>query len=364
MSTSRELVAFVHGMGIKEPEEYLNRLVAGIQGYCDSHGLGVRVVEDHDLTDQGVRHVSVTLPDGSVREFDVQEVYWGDLRPVLSSASTVMKILRGIDLFGFWIRSGRMWRAAFRSSKYMQFSMLASLGLVLMWYYGAIVAALTAVGANPGSALPPVVADRFADWGAYLGGWYVWGVAAAILAFLPGREVIDIGYATKCYLQNRRGMFHKVCGRLGKVLGQMESAGYDAYTVVAHSFGVIVATEALAKRPVDRGPDVRLVTLGGPLELITARSDRVRRSFATLIRHPSVSRWVDFYSHDDWLCTRSPVPEETVHFESRRISSTVAIDEKVTGESHGLYFSDWAVMEELVRGMKPATREESQEATG
>ena len=350
MNTRRDLIVFIHGMGVKEPEEYLQKLMTGIRQYCHGKGVPIQTVEDSESEAPGRRRLEVTV-DGKPKTMEFQEVYWGDLRPILSSESVMTKAIRGLSLLGFWLGSWKTVKQAFHS-KYMMGNMLFTILLLLTWYYGALAMGLTAIGTNPevfGTvSLPKSFAEGVKELGASMGSWYVWGMASVVMGFLPVTNVINISYDSKSYIQNRRGMYHKICGRLGRTLSQLKLAPqpYDTITILAHSFGGVISTEVLSHY--HQGPRVRMITLGSPLLLMAARSDRIHNAIDQVLANPFVDSWVDFFSENDWLCTRSPVAESHQKFESRQITTTVPVDEKITGASHHLYFEDWEVIETIL----------------
>ena len=350
MKAHRDLIVFIHGMGVKEPEEYLQKLMTGIRQYCHGKGVPIQTVEDSEGEAPGHRRLEVTV-DGHPKTLEFQEVYWGDLRPTLSSESVMTKAIRGVNLLGFWLSSWKTVKQAFYS-KYMMGNMLFTILLLLTWYYGALAMGLTAIGTNPEvfgtGPLPDSLAKGLGKLGTSMGGWYVWGMASVVMGFLPVTEIINISYASKSYIQNRRGMYHKICGRLGRTLSQLKHSpqAYDQITILAHSFGCVVSTEVLAHYQM--GPRVRTITLGGPLLLMSARSDRIQAAIDKVLANHLVESWVDFFSDNDWMCSRSPVPENHEKYESRRITTTVPVDEKITGASHHLYFEDWEVIETIL----------------
>lgn len=354
MADTKELIIFIPGMGVNEPEEYLEKLMKGIRSFCQTRGLPLRSLEDSGEPGTGRRQIEVKLEDSSVKTIDIQETYWADLRPLLSSESIMRKFLRGFNLLIFWVSSLKTWSQV-RYSKFMMFNMIFTLMLMLTWYYGALAAGVTAIVSNPdffGYSLPDGLPEWFKNLGKDMGGWSVWAIAAIFMGLLPVNEMIDISYSTKGYLQNRHGMRHKVCGRIAKALadaGRSAGKGYDRITVLAHSFGVVVETEVLADYTGENAPKARAMTLGGPLLLIAARSDRVQKALDRFIANDKVETWVDFFSDQDWLCTKSPVDENVIKkFQSRRITATVPFDEMARGESHNLYFDDPDVISTLL----------------
>lgn len=60
-------------------------------------------------------------------------------------------------------------------------------------------------------------------------------------------------------------------------------------------------------------------------------------------------QWTDFYSHADWFCTVAPAARDAHGFVSRELTATAGLTERANGGSHSLYFSDYAVLEELLR---------------
>ena len=351
MPMHRDLIVFIHGMGIKEPEESLQKVVTGIRQYCHGKGVPIQTLENSEGEAPGHWRLEVTV-NGYSKTLEFQEVYWGDLRPTLSSESVLTKTIRGLNLLVFWVGSWKTMKQGFHS-KYMMGNMIFTLLLLLTWYYGALAMGFTAIGTNPdvfGTALqlPDNVAKVIKKLGVGMGSWYVWGMASVAMGMFPVTEIINISYASKSYIQNRRGMYHKICGRLGRALSQLKHASqpYDHITILAHSFGCVISTEVLSHY--QQGPKVRMVTLGSPLLLMSARSNRIRRAIAQVLANQLVDSWVDFFSENDWLCTRSPVAEDHEKFESRQITTTVPVDEKITGASHQLYFEDWDVIETII----------------
>lgn len=351
----KELIVFVPGMGADEPEAYLERLTGGFRDFCANRGLALSSQQDNAEAGANRRRIEIDLPGGGRRTLDIVEAFWGDLKPRLSSQSLLRRIGRGLVMLIYWLASLRSWQAA-ASSRYLLFNVLFTVTILLLWYFGALIAGLTAVGSDPsffGATLPESLqplAGRLGGLGRSLGGWSVWAAASLVLAALPATAIVDIAFASMAYLQNRHGMRGKIGGRVARALAEAVRGGegYQRISVVAHSFGVVIATEVLADyRGTDR-PPLRFVSLGGPLLLVAARERRVAEARDRLIANAAVAHWVDFHSEQDWLCTRSPVPAGTAKFEDRPLTSTVAWDERLSGASHHLYFEDPEVLASLL----------------
>ena len=95
--------------------------------------------------------------------------------------------------------------------------------------------------------------------------------------------------------------------------------------MLAYSFGVVPAVEVLARYRRADGPDLHLVTAGGPLLIVGARQPRVEEAVAELIANPKVVTWLDFYSNHDWFGGRSPVPEGVPKYASVRLDLGVPL---------------------------------------
>ena len=255
----------------------------------------------------------------------------------------------------FWTTSKGLWFQAITHNRYMMFSMVFTLLLMMGWYYGVVVALITVVGTNPdlflNLSIPSSASGVLQAIGSKLGSWWVWGIISAISVKLPVTQAIDISYATKHYLQNRQSMQHKVMSRVSKALVSsiQPSQNYERITIVAHSFGAVVSTEVLATYTDQIAPNIRMITLGGPLLFINPRSQRVRTAMDKVLDNPKVTEWIDFYSDADWLCTRSPVKEDHTKFKSCRITSSVSIGDKLNGNSHSLYFDDSDVINAILQ---------------
>lgn len=355
MENTKELILFVPGMGANEPEEYLKKLINGMRDYCDEKGITFNSLDNNDIEQSGVRNIKVEL-DNKSREIEIREIFWSDLRPRLSNENPLRKLIRGFDLFFYWVSSLKTWKSA-SHSKYMFLNTILTLFLLLIWYYGAVAAAFTAIGASPPDVLSSIFPDGgkwFKATGDAMGSWKVWLFSAALMTIIPVSAVIDISFATKCYLQNRHAVQHKINGRLIRALNNINRSTdtYSQVTLLCHSFGVVVATETIAEFYQKSIPVQKLVTMGGPLELIQARSDHVRDSLKKVeneLENGHLEDWIDFYSDYDWLCSKTPVSDNIQSFKHHKITTTVPWDQRASGISHSMYFTDWDVMKELVQ---------------
>lgn len=366
MSNNQEFILFIPGFGSKEPKEYLDKLVEGIKSYCaDNNGYHFEELNDSQLQGTEQRRIKVSLPNNSTKIIGIQEVYWRDLRTLLSPESGVIQVIRGLEMLWFWTTSRKLWQKIF-SSKYIFFWAIATLIVSIAWYYSVLATTFTAIGTNPeilNFELPANLADFFKELGSKMGGWNALAITSILMLIFPVKEVIDISYSTKCYLENYKGTKHKVYSRVNNALKAVTQSSqnneqsnseknekprpdYERITVLSHSFGTIISTELLAEY--EGQPSIRNITLGGALLIITARSIDVKDALRSILVNNKITSWIDFYSNHDWLCTMSPVSSRVDKFEGRQITTSIAFDQKIKGISHDLYFKDYDVIRTLL----------------
>jgi hypothetical protein len=349
MPATNELILFVPGLGAKERDEYITKLTDGLHNYCTANGIKHTVEENSQTNGSAARRLHLEEQN---RTIHIQEVFWADMAPALSSESLPVKIIRGCSLLFYWVFSYRLFKVI-KDSKYMLFSMMFSIFVVLFWYYGAITTALQAVVSSDtlfGIQLPSVVTAGLAYIESRFSGWNAWVVASLPMAVVPVRRILDISYFTKAYLQNRESLRHRVRGRVAQAVHGIRNdpVKYDRVTVVAHSFGVVAGTEYLAEYEAQAGEKIEFITLGGPLLVVSAKSRRIREAMDKLVTNPCVQSWTDYFSKQDWLCTYSPVKDAGGTYQSHPITSTVSFDKKLNGASHNLYFQDWDVLGAII----------------
>lgn len=354
MSEETETILFVPGMGAREPGEYLDKLISGIEGYCSDRGHTLESLADPDPEHEAWRRIVVTTAMGERRQYELRELFWTDLRRNLSEEPAARKSLLGLDLLLFWGASAKVWKAA-KNSKYMMFGTLLTLLILLAWYYGVVALALAAIGGESGlfaTSVDSAWARGLLGLADTMQGWKVWAATSALMALLPVSAVVNVSYSTKRYLQNRDHFQQRATARLKReIIGAAQKGGRGRTTLLAHSFGVVVAAEALATVQPEYAKGFRFMTMGGPLELIQACSETVEKEVKVLTQWLAdrvLREWTDFYSHADWFCTAAPVAGDVHGFVSRELTSTVGWAERATGASHSLYFSDYAVIEELL----------------
>ncbi|CAI3791155.1 hypothetical protein [Rheinheimera sp. MM224] len=356
MSTATELILFVPGLSGAEAEAYLDKFVTGFAEHAKGSAMNVDQTESSD-EGQSRNSIQIETADGIHRMIDIEVVPWADLAMKLSAETPARKIMRGMSLLGFWVFNHKVWSVV-SGHKYMLLGTVFAVLVTMMWYVGVLSIFVSSIAAAP----EPITTEHsdavqwLFDWGAawltQLADWLnsasLFVLSGIAVTLLPVTAIVDIAYATQNYVLNRNSFFNKARLRMTTALNRAaRDTKYQSITIVAYSFGTVVAVEALHAYKSNKA--VRLITLGSPLLLVCAISPRVKTAVTGLTEKSQLLQWVDFYSEQDWLCSRSPL-EEGDKFSSFELTATVAFDEKVKGLSHELYFTESDVMDKVLAG--------------
>src|SRR5262249_44969046 len=144
-------------------------------------------------------------------------------------------------------------------------------------------------------------AERLGALGTVLGGWKLWGLFSVILGFFPVAGLVDLATFVRAYLLNvevgdEPGLRDRIRRRVLDTLGPvMKNPDYARVTLVAHSFGAIVAMDVAADYALQPGaPRLEIVTLGSPAKLLSLRSQWLQDETLRCDASPSYARWSDF----------------------------------------------------------------------
>lgn len=359
MTAGTHAVILIPGMDSREKGAAQRKLVLGLINCCER----MRVAEAGQASLPGEKGTSLAVTrDGRSATLHVFEAFWRDLTLQEPPKQALARIRDGAELLLYWFFSG-VWRALVRSSWYMTVGLLFSSLLLVAWYYSVLAVGLAAIGTDPdlaGQAGSEAVVQNLIGFlgkiGKQMGSWQVWILVSFLLGFIPLDGMVEISSFTMRYLRNDVGedgvgCRDKIRHRAKGVLDDAVACGaYDSVTVVAHSFGAVLAVDLLA----DRGPEgsvtLRLVTMGSPLELLGFRSAWVRAETDRCLQNPAIAAWVDFYAGDDWMCSRVPGHGAREGQESRPQTRESSLLAKLSGESHKSYYRSQEIMEALAGG--------------
>lgn len=343
----KEAIIFVPGFGSECQDFYLDHFL--------TPGL-LTLLEDVEIK---LDPEAVKIPGQAGKRFhcrsedlektlDIYEVYWDDLVDHLSAKDARQKLVRGLNLFVYMLLSG--WKII-RISPIFFIQSCVILVLLAAWYYGIVILVLASLAEQ--NALQSIEflqsgLNWLTAWATEGWGWQLWLLISALLAILPTSIslIVDLIDFFIRYIQNessrgrppRRAVLRS---RLKQAVDNvMAESTYDRITVVAHSIGCLIATDFLADYHPQSDRTVRLVTWGSALASSTSVSTWVTSEIKKCLDNPLIEDWADFYSHQDWFCSRVPIPagEIAPKLTSRQASFRVSLLKQLSGESHSEYF--------------------------
>lgn len=362
MASRKEAIVFIPSFYSKSSGYVLDNFLAlGLTSRLEGREVNLDP-DDIKIAGQSGKRFMVESLAGDPKTIDVYETYWTDLVDKLSEKNAKEQIFRGLFLFIYWL-SSRIWVMA-RQSRALLVQFLVTLFLVVLWYYGSVAVALVAIGQNPSAfgleLLPPDWAQVLVRVGKHLGGWPVWAIASVLLGLLPISVTALVDYTDFItrYLQDdtdvelgpiRDRIRQRVTSVLHDVL-QDEQENYERVTVLAHSFGVMIGIDLLADYRVKTAKPLRFISMGGSIELLSYKSQWILDESVKCLNNPAVESWYDYYSDQDWLCTKTPIPhaEQPQKFQNRRIQLRVPLPKQLLGDSHSAYFFERSLLEHLL----------------
>lgn len=355
----KEAVIFVSGFDAQCQNYYLdNYLGQGLLNQLEDIDIKLDP-EDVKIPGQTGKRFLCQLED-SEKTMDIYEVYWNDLVDRLSAKTPTQQFGRGLSMFFHWFtRSWKIMRLS--PAFFIQASII--LVLVLLWYFGIVVLVLSALADHTALSSVPFLKDVLApaiDWATAGWGWQTWLLVSALLAFLPVsiNLIIDLSDFFVSYLQNESSKGKPpiralLRNRVKQAVDNVTSEGsYEQVTLLAHSLGGLIATDFMADYRDRQGRRLRFITWGSALESSSTVADWMESEVKKCLDNPHVERWDDFYSNQDWFCSKVPVPSD--HPEpklvSKQVSFKVSLVKQITGESHMEYFFDPKVLRHFVMG--------------
>ncbi|MFE4108418.1 serine aminopeptidase domain-containing protein [Almyronema epifaneia] len=355
----KEAIIFVSGFDAQSQNYFLdNFLVPGLLTQLED--LDIKLdPEDVKIPGQtGKRFYHQLETDRKI--IDIYEVYWNDLVNRLSSQDTKQKLGRGLSMIFYWIVYN--WKIAKISPAFF-FQTSIILILILLWYFGIVVLFLAAIANQPELESSTFIQNILApatQWATNGFGWQVWLVISAVLTFLPLpiNFIVDLIYFLTCYLRNEsikgtppiRALLRN---RVKQSVDNVTSEGsYDKLTVLSHSMGGLIATDFLADYHDQQSQQLRFITWGTALESSSTVADWLKLEIKKCLENPYVGCWDDFYSKQDWLCSKVPVikSQSKSKLVSKHVSFKVSLFKQFSGESHMEYFFDSKVLRNLIMG--------------
>lgn len=359
MASNKAAIVFIPGFYAKSKDYDLTNLLAlGLTTRFEDRQIEMEP-EEVKISGQTGRRFIYESASGEPQTLDIFEAYWTDLVDKLSTRSVKDQLFLGMFLFIYWLFSNVLQMA--RKSRMMLFNFLGVLLLLMLWYYGNVAVAFVTIGQNPnafGLQLPAEWAQTLVGIGKSLGGWPLWAGTSVLLSLLPKpiNTLADMMDFSARYLQDEThegvgGIRDRIRQRLASTLTDvLKESDYEKVTVLAHSAGVLAGIDLLADyRPKTNKP-IRFITIAGMIEFFSYKSKWVVEESGRCLASSAVVRWEDYYSNQDWLCTKTPVPanQDISKFEANRIQFSVPFHKKLLGETHSAYFFERSLLQRLL----------------
>jgi len=359
-SSNKEAVILIPCFGAKSQNQYLDYLVLGLTTRLEGRQVSLES-EDIKIKGQSGKRLTYDSLDGKRKTIDIYEAYWNDLINPLSSKNIKEQVIKGFFLLLYWLFS-RFWHMA-RKSRILFAHFMILLLLNVLWYYGNLTLALTTIGQNPGAfglQLPSEWAAQLVALGKFLGGWQIWVITSCILGLLPVpiSSLVDLTDFTARYLQDETqagvgGIRDRTRQRVVNILNDIiKQDDYSKVTILAHSFGVTIGIDLIADyRPKTNKP-IRYISMGGAIELMSYKSAWVMEEAAKCLDNPLLTSWNDYYSDQDWICTKTPTPRNAQphNFKNIKMRLRVPLAQQIVGGSHDSYFFERPLLEDLLDG--------------
>lgn len=355
----KEAVVFIPGFNAKCQNFYVDKFLApGLLNQLEDIQVNLDPQDVQIPGQAGKRFFCQS--DEIDKTIDIYEVYWDDLVDYLSFKDARHKFMRGLQMILYWVFSG--WKIAKISPAFFVQSSIILL-LVVAWYYGIVVIVLSALSEQTSLNSIEFFRNLFeflSGWATSGWGWQTWAVISALLALLPVpvNLIIDLIDFFIRYIQNessresppiRALLRNRVKMAVDNVINE---GSYERITLLSHSLGVLITTDFLADYHSREKVQFRYVTLGGALESSSSVADWMESEIKKCLDNPHIERWDDFYSNQDWFCSKVPVPvnQPAPKLTSKHASFKVSLAKQISGESHSEYFFDPKVLRHLVAG--------------
>lgn len=310
----------------------------------------------------GCAGFAARLPDG--REVDFFEIYWeSDVRFFGDIPNPWNRLQRGVSLVYYWSRLPILRAAA--EAKFMVVPLISGMVLLMLWLilltYSLFEKSPIFESVQHSSAAQYLVTaykpilTKF-PWLTveHLHDAFIVLLAAATL-FNP---MINLSDLFKRYLaadldeqgqQLPAALNHFTVSAIRALIGSKQ---YNQVTVLGHSFGAVLAVDAIASKRLSDLGRMRLITLGGFFYVLQLRSDK----FCSIIndclsrRAFELTSWIEFWSPKDWLSCSTRVPHEIEHLiDQRPVMRSLPIHAIFDLKTHARYFLDSDVLSVLLK---------------
>ncbi|MAX81347.1 MAG: hypothetical protein CL843_14395 [Crocinitomicaceae bacterium] len=355
----KEAILYVHGSDCIVKNDALNRLMDSFTNANTFADIEISDTIDKNTGEQ-VKKVRVNYYGSDVqKEFYVYEVFWGDLKVTFDEQRPLQRFIKSSGLILYWLFS-KIWGGVFTTPK-LAFPMIISMALMITWNISLSLMLVGELKTFIAEKYPDFLADEkvhriiefITTWGIIESiidfSWIFWGVSTLILALFPVGKIVAMAHFVRNYLQDkslRSNLRERIITAFKNLDNDIE---FDRVLVLAHSFGSVITTEFLSHHQIPiQQSNLRVITLGAAFRFVSYRENWVKQMLFKAQSYPGIQSWKDYFSHKDWLCTRSPKTSETNTFESIELDHPVPLKEQVNGTSHQMYFEEEEVLKDIL----------------
>ncbi len=338
----REAIIHIHGHEELPKGSFLDRTKEGLIHYQSVAQVEELSKGQTDAPSFDASTLSVKLHSGGTKEVDLYEVFWFDLSPKLTAENVMRQILGGSKLIGFWFEKSL--KEIRKQYPWMARGIYISILILLLWYFWIVLAFLeliTSVAVFDGikAGISNLLPGELLAFLNFFFSWQLWLGIAFVFSWVSRKmtQVVDITNFGKAFLVDEKLRLQIRKRVSDMVYGTLQSNQYDQVTLLAHSFGCAIVADFLAEFTTNKEVKVRVVTMGGPIALLTIRSPWMKEELRKAQANPNISTWDDYFSKDDFLCTATPNEAELPNFSEHEMTDPMSRFANKIGSNHTSY---------------------------
>lgn len=301
------------------------------------------------------------------RTTELYEISWQDRVVLLNQKKLYERIWGGFISSGSWILNPGVLRALRRNRVWLMWFLISAV-LMFFWFYGIAAVAFVAAGNFHFQALPlPASAALYANlavWqktfvsiGIGMQSWWFWVGLTAALAAAGVRPdfVADLADLMRRYLSDAKdddpAGLYTLAERFRQVvydsIATLPAGGAEEILIVGHSFGTLLAIDAIASGVPTM---VSLMTLGALLPFLTASAPLLQQTVDKCGNSPQLVRWDDYFSGEDWFGNSTPLKTTSGLYNPHPVNMNVSFLKRFTLAAHHGYYRDLDILKSMVAG--------------
>ena len=326
-----------------------------ISGFSGSDALdelrdGIRNNQDrykiiNESTNKNVHYTLKIENQEQLEEIEIINIIWQDL--LYDTQPDKLGFLEKTALFFYWAKRSFVKKCFASKNKAMISNIFINGAILLIWYLSFFIAVL--------------------DWGlkefdiSFFNGTFIkTSLSITALSFLFIKSLginieksIKLLFQTKRYLtENRLVSFCR-----GRILDEILNVEEDEkFKIVTHSFGSVIAIDAIINTKNIQNKNFDLITLGSPLDFLSLRSEKIKTSLEKMVVILGNNRdkitWNFYYSTTDWMSPDtlqlSSDNNLNTNFKAVNLEGDEGLFEKLTNKPHRKYFYNKEIIENIL----------------